>query len=78
MSEGGITVCVDKMRAVTKFPTPMILDDVRHFTGLAGFYKPFRRNFTRIAKPLTDFLKKGQAFVWNAAQQEAFETLKLL
>jgi hypothetical protein len=51
---------------------------VRGFLGLAGYYHRFIPNFSKIAKPITDLLKKGEKFVWNAERDEAFQTLKKL
>jgi hypothetical protein len=51
---------------------------VRSFLGLAGYYHRFILNFSKIAKPITDLLKKEEKFVWNAESDEAFQTLKKL
>jgi hypothetical protein len=45
---------------------------------LAGYYRRFITNFSKIAKPITDLLKKEEKFVWNAERDEAFRTLKKL
>jgi hypothetical protein len=45
---------------------------------LAGYYHRFIPNFSKIAKPITDLLNKGEKFVWNAERDEAFQTLKKL
>jgi hypothetical protein len=45
---------------------------------LAGYYHRFILNFSKIAKPITDLLKKEEKFVWNAEHDEAFQTLKKL
>jgi hypothetical protein len=45
---------------------------------LASYYRRFIPNFSKIAKPITDLLKKGEKFVWNAGRDEAFQTLKKL
>jgi hypothetical protein len=51
---------------------------VRSFLGLAGYYRRFILNFYKIAKPITDLLKKDEKYVWNAERDEAFQALKKL
>ena len=72
----GIHTLDDKIRAVCNFPTPTNPDQIRSFIGLAGFYRQFIRNFSKIAQPLTSLLKKNVVFVWNDEQEKAFDTLK--
>jgi len=50
--------------------------DIQSFIGLAGYYRKFIENFSKIAKPLTRLTKKTKKFTWTAEQQSAFETLK--
>jgi hypothetical protein len=45
---------------------------------LAGYYRRFIPNFSKIAKPITDLPEKEEKFVWNAERDEAFRTLKKL
>jgi hypothetical protein len=54
------------------------MHQVQSFLGLAGYYRRFILNFSKIAKPITDLLKKEEKFVWNAERDEALETLKKL
>lgn len=72
----GIHTLDDKVRAVTNFPTPSNADQIRSFIGLAGFYRQFIKDFSKIAQPLTVMLKKDAPFTWNETQQTAFDTLK--
>jgi hypothetical protein len=51
---------------------------VHSFLGLAGYYRRFILNFCKIAKPITDLLKKDEKYVWNAERDEAFQALKKL
>ena len=46
------------------------------FHGLAGFYRRFVQNFSTIAAPLTEVIKKNVGFTWEQAQEEAFQILK--
>jgi hypothetical protein len=45
---------------------------------LAGYYRWFIQNFSKIAKPITELLKKGNKYVWSDASVEAFKNLKKL
>jgi hypothetical protein len=56
----------------------MSVHQVRSFLGLAGYYQMFILNFSKIAKPITESLKKRNRYVWTDACDEAFQTLKKL
>jgi hypothetical protein len=47
-----------KIEAVVKFPTPKNQKDMKSFLGLAGYYRKFIADFSAIARPLTDLLRK--------------------
>ncbi|GJQ90833.1 putative nucleotidyltransferase, ribonuclease H [Tanacetum coccineum] len=53
-----------------------IIDFVRSFLGLAGYYRRFVEGFSRLALPLTQLMRKGEKFVWTDERQESFEELK--
>ena len=44
--------------------------------GTIGYQRPFIKNFTKKAKPLTDLTKKNQAFQWMTEAEEALKALK--
>ncbi|GJS71411.1 putative CCCH-type zinc finger family protein [Tanacetum coccineum] len=75
VSGNGIRMDHTKVEAITTWPTPTSLHDIRSFHGLASFYRRFIRNFSTLVAPITDCLK-GSKFVWSAASQAAFERLK--
>jgi hypothetical protein len=54
------------------------MSEVRSFLGLAGYYRRFILNFSKIAKPITEILKKVNKYVWSDAYDEAFRNLKKL
>jgi hypothetical protein len=56
----------------------MSVHQVQSFLGLAGYYRRFILNCSKIAKPITELLKKGNKYVWSDACDEAFQTLKKL
>ncbi|WVZ93741.1 hypothetical protein U9M48_039698, partial [Paspalum notatum var. saurae] len=76
VSKGGIAVDPIKVSTVTNWKVPEIPKEVRGFLGLAGYYRRFIENFSRIAKPMTSLLEKDAEFRWTNAQQAAFDELK--
>jgi len=65
-----------KVLTVKKFPRPRTNKNIKQFLGLAGCYRRFISNFSKIAKLLTNLLKKDETFVWNEAQDKAFKKLR--
>jgi len=55
---------------------PTSVHEIRSFLGLAGYYRRFILDLSRIAKPMTKLLKKGVKFVWSDNCEEAFHTLR--
>jgi hypothetical protein len=51
---------------------------IRIFLRLAGYYRRFIPNFSKIAKPMTKLLEKEAKFEWSPQCEEAFLTLKQL
>ncbi|KMQ88105.1 enzymatic polyprotein endonuclease reverse [Lasius niger] len=76
ISENGIMTDPSKLTAIKNFPAPKRIKDIQSFIGLAGYYRIFIEDFSRIAKPLTKLTKKSEKFVWSAEQQNAFDALK--
>jgi hypothetical protein len=75
ISSKGISVDPNKVRDVLDWKPPRIVHQVRSFLGLASYYRRFILKFSKIAKPITDILKKDVQYVWNAECDEAFQTL---
>ncbi|WVZ70959.1 hypothetical protein U9M48_019588 [Paspalum notatum var. saurae] len=76
VSKGGIAVDPSKVSTVTNWKVPEIPKEVRGFLGLAGYYRRFIENFSKIAKPMTSLLEKDAEFRWTNVQQAAFDELK--
>ena len=72
----GIKPDLSKILAVQQYPIPETPKDIKGFLGLAGYYRKFIQDFSKISSPLTKLLKKNEDFIWTDAQQSAFENLK--
>ncbi|GJU17633.1 retrotransposable element Tf2 [Tanacetum coccineum] len=59
----GIIMDPSKVEAITKWPRPTTVTEVRSFLGLAGYYRRFVEGFSRLALPLTQLMRKGEKFV---------------
>ncbi|KAJ0432655.1 putative nucleotidyltransferase, Ribonuclease H [Helianthus annuus] len=76
VSERGIQVDPAKVEAVMNWQEPKTPTEIRSFLGLAGYYRRFIENFSRIAAPLTSLTRKKIKFDWGPKQQESFDILK--
>ena len=64
------------MDALQKIPAQVNVPKIHVFLDLANYYRQFVKNFSFIAKPLTNLTSKDQLCIWGRNQQQAFETLK--
>ncbi|GJY15742.1 putative reverse transcriptase domain-containing protein [Tanacetum coccineum] len=71
-----IYVDLSKVESDKNWKTPESPTKIRSFLGLAGYYRRFIENFSKIAKPLTLLTQKNKAYVWGDKQDEPFQILK--
>jgi hypothetical protein len=76
IEEGKISMDSGKLQGIKEWPTPTTVKQVRGFLGFGNFYRRFIKNFSEIAKPLNDLLKKDQTFIWTNNCQHSFDALK--
>jgi hypothetical protein len=75
ISQDGVSVDPEKVQEVMNWKPPTTVWQIRSFLGLAGYYRRFILNFSRIAKPMTELLKKGVKYEWSQKCEDAFHAL---
>jgi hypothetical protein len=76
ISAGGVSVDPGKVKDVLNWMPPTTVLEIWSFLGLAGYYRRFIKDFSKIAKPMTKLLEKNKAFEWTREFQASFEELK--
>ena len=76
ISPDGIRPDPDKTTSIENFPVPKTLRDIRAYLGLTSYYRRFVKNYSKIAFPINQLLKKDSPFIWTKECQAAFESLK--
>ena len=76
MTALGLCPDPEKVSAVKNFHFPTNTREIKQYLGLCGYYRKFIPNFSSIAKPLTELLKKNVPFEWNQKTEDAFVSLK--
>ncbi|KAD4385312.1 hypothetical protein E3N88_25480 [Mikania micrantha] len=72
----GIHVDPAKIEAIKNWDSSKTPTEIGSFLGLAGYYRRFISNFSKIALPLTKLTQKSEPLVWEQKQEDAFQTLK--
>ena len=76
MSASGVSINPEKVKAVMNWERPKSVFEIRSFLGLAGYYRRFIKDFSRIAAPMTRLTRKEVKFGWDDQCEEAFKELK--
>ena len=76
VSEARVAVSPDKITAITEWPVPTNVTEVRSFLGTASYYRRFVQDFVTVAAPLHSLTDHGAKWSREAQYQEAFERLK--
>ncbi|GJU58505.1 putative reverse transcriptase domain-containing protein [Tanacetum coccineum] len=72
----GIYVDPTKIEAVKNWASLTTPIEVRQFLGLAGYYRRFIKDFSKITKSLTELTHKNKKYIWGEDQESAFQLLK--
>ena len=65
ISERGIEVDRAKVETIEKLLPPSSVKGIRNFLGHTGFYMRFIKDFSKIAKPLSNLLVQGAPFEFD-------------
>ena len=76
LTQGGVMVDDQKIKAILEWEKSKTTKGLRSFLGLASYYRKFVRDFAKIAKPLSDLLKKSVSEIWDEHSYRAFGELK--
>jgi hypothetical protein len=74
----GISIDPSKIQEVLDGKAPTFVTEIRSFLGLAGYYRCFIPDFSKIAKPMTRLLQKDEKFIWTLECEATFCTLRML
>jgi transposase InsO family protein len=77
VSAGTIRPDPAKIAAVTNWPVPQNLTQLRSFLGLANYYHKFIRSYASLALPLYQLTRKNVLWEWSGRCEAAFQRLKL-
>ncbi|KAF5799660.1 putative nucleotidyltransferase, Ribonuclease H [Helianthus annuus] len=76
VNKDGIHVDPSKVDSIRNWLAPHTPTEIRQFLGLAGYYRRFIKDFSKIAQPLTLLTQKGVTYRWGDPQEAAFQHLK--
>jgi hypothetical protein len=72
----GVAVDPTKIEAMKEGEQPCNMSDIWSFLGLSGYYRRFIENFSKIAEPMTNLLKKTNEFEWTPECEQSFPNLE--
>jgi len=76
VSTKEVEIDEEKVKAIMEWPTPKSITEVISFHGLASFYQWFVKDFSTLAAPLTEIVKKSMGFKGGSEKDRAFIKIK--
>ena len=71
-----MSVDPEKVEAVMSWERPKLVFEIRSFLGLAGYYRRFIEDFSRLAASMTRLTRKEVRYEWDDPCEGAFPELK--
>ncbi|KAG3000095.1 hypothetical protein PC121_g20221 [Phytophthora cactorum] len=65
VSNIGVRVDPEKVKAVAAWPTPRPQKDLRKWLGLANYLHKYSAGYAGLARPLSELLKKDSDWRWE-------------
>ncbi|GBG73396.1 hypothetical protein CBR_g16111 [Chara braunii] len=65
-----------KVASIRDWRRPQTVTEVRSFLGMTGYYRPFVKDYSTIASPLTDLTRLDTPWEWTEECEAAFRKLK--
>ena len=78
ISDEGIQLDEEKYTAISKFPRPKSVKDLRSFLGLAQQLALFIPDLAHMTSTLRPLLKKDIAWTWTDDHEKSFKEVKTL
>ena len=73
----GVQVDPEKIKAITSYPVPSDIKELRQFLGLSNYYRRFIEHYSDITEPLHKLTRKsGSSHHWTEECDNAFRVLK--
>ena len=76
ISREGIRPPPDRVKAIEELPIPTDVQELRRALGLFNWFRKYIANYSAIASPLQELLRKGVKFTWTDEHSRVFEHLK--
>src|SRR6266852_7800068 len=78
VGEGQVKMDPVKVDALTDWPKPTLVKEMRSFLGFGNYYKGFINNYSALACPLHELTKKKVQWCWTDKEQSTFDVLKVM
>ena len=63
----------EKVKAISDFPVPQNVEELRRFLGMAGYYRDYIEGFADLVSSLVHLTKKGVPFAWTVLCAQAVD-----